>query len=123
MDNTMLNHVLPSIFPKLDAFIEAACTQGGVQGMIRSWAVQGNAVMYSMKNNRFVIRKTNGLNASNHYVPVGMTVRFAWLGTFYTPEKPSWVLPLGGVEILEGRTNLMGYTSLASSVWLHSTRI
>ncbi|GAX74845.1 hypothetical protein CEUSTIGMA_g2291.t1 [Chlamydomonas eustigma] len=65
-ENAAPNHVLPSIFPKLDSFIEAACTQGGLQGLIRCWAIQGDTVMYSMKNNRWCgniggAHKSNGI--------------------------------------------------------------
>ena len=50
------HHYGPSALPMLDAFIESVCCGGGVNGRIRSWAIDATGssqiMIYNMKDNR-----------------------------------------------------------------------
>eukprot|EP00873_Tetraselmis_striata_P020119 jgi/Tetstr1/440383/TSEL_028717.t1 len=58
----------PSPFPRVDRFIESVCSQGGIQGVVRSWMMldDANLLVLNIRNNRWCANigrahKSNGV--------------------------------------------------------------
>lgn len=56
-----------SPYPTVDKYIESICTQGGVQGKIHSWSMNGYTISYSMVNNRYC-RNIQRAHKSNNII-------------------------------------------------------